>query len=221
MDLRVVTCIALASLLMGEGAIAQAFPPAIELPPDLPTVMPAPTGGYPPTVAPTAAGSYLAPSAWSQTLAPNVRFVILSNFSSDAVLDRETGLVWSRRTVNELSAVVGATSACSSLVIGNRMGWRLPTIAELQSLVDPAVPITLSVPRLPAGHPFLLSSQSALFPYLTAETLFFANGATNQVFRWVVNLALGGAAATPTTTTERYGVLCVRGDDASRTQQTP
>src|SRR5262245_42329601 len=95
-------CGVLASLAICADAAAQ-FGPIIELP-ELPEVMPAPTGGYPPTVAPTAAGTYLAPPAWSQTLAPNVRFVILSNFNKDAVLDRETGLIWSRQSVGRMLA---------------------------------------------------------------------------------------------------------------------
>src|SRR5262245_10571826 len=138
-----VACV-LASLSVCGGAAAQ-FGPINELPPNLPTVMPAPTEGYPATVAPTAVGTYFTPPAWSPTLAPNVRFVILSNFSSDAVLDRETGLVWTRRSVPtpftvELRTTI-AEGICRSLTIGNRLGWRLPAVAELQSLVDASLPV--------------------------------------------------------------------------------
>src|SRR5688500_11468228 len=50
------------------------------------------------TVAP---GPYYATPSWDQTLACNTiatcpRFIVLSNMNSDAVLDRETGLVWER-----------------------------------------------------------------------------------------------------------------------------
>ena len=47
------------------------------------------------------AGPYYATPSWDQTfpcaaLANCPRFVVLSNFNNDAVLDRETGLVWER-----------------------------------------------------------------------------------------------------------------------------
>ena len=199
-----VTCIAVASLCIGGSATAQ-FPSAIELPPDLPTVMPAPVSGYPPTVAPTAAAPYFATPAWSQTLAPNVRFVILSNFSNDAVLDRETGLVWSRRTVATAVTTTNASGACRGLVIGNRAGWRLPAMNELQSLLDFSVPAT-SEPRLPAGHPFALSSQVELHLYWASETLSL----TNSVVRLRVQMDTG---ATGIALQDRSGVLCVRGSE--------
>jgi Protein of unknown function (DUF1566) len=36
--------------------------------------------------------------------------------------------------------------------IGNRKGWRLPFVYELNSLVNPTP--NIGEPRLPAGHPF-------------------------------------------------------------------
>src|SRR5689334_6098081 len=44
----------------------------------------------------TAAGPYYATPSWDQTLPASTRFIILSNFTSEAVLDRDTGLVWER-----------------------------------------------------------------------------------------------------------------------------
>jgi hypothetical protein len=213
--------LAIASLSMGGAALAQAFPPAIDLPESIPTVMPLPTGFYPPTVAPTASAPFLASSAWSQTLAPNVRFVILSNFNHDAVLDRETGLVWARRTVKESEAGFFAGLVCRSLVIGNRMGWRLPTMAELQSLVDPSQPVTQSVPRLPAGHPFVLSTDEPRLPYWSAETFVVPTADPNVASRWLVNLVDGSTQADRNLTQNRPAVLCVRGNDANRNMSTP
>jgi hypothetical protein len=48
------------------------------------------------TVAP---GPYYAMPSWDQTLPVATRFIVLSNMGSNAVLDRETGLVWERSPV--------------------------------------------------------------------------------------------------------------------------
>jgi hypothetical protein len=204
------------------GVAAAQLGPIIDLP-DLPTVMPSPTAGaFPPTVAPTAAGTYSAPPAWSQTLAPNVRFVILSNFNSDAVLDRETGLVWSRRSLGRAFAgffdrpVEKIEQLCQILPIGDRFGWRLPAVAELQSLIDTSVPLS-SAPSLPVGHPFWLSpgGRNLNNSYWTGEA-FFAEVAGERIFvRRAVELTEGrtGAFRTPQTSfVLDADMLCVRGD---------
>ena len=41
-------------------------------------------------------GPYYATPSWDQTLPANTRFIVLANFDNQAVLDRETGLVWHR-----------------------------------------------------------------------------------------------------------------------------
>lgn len=223
-----VACCALASLLISGVASAQ-FGPIIELPPGLPTVTPVPPPeGYPPTVALTAVGTYFAPPAWSPTLAPNVRFVILSNFNSDAVLDRETGLVWARQS---LSRTLGPTTEinrnnvnqyCRLLTIGNRKGWRLPTVAELQSLVDRSRIFSTEPrpPALPVGHPFVLSRENTN-PNDFNPDFYWTAEAFSDVFglnRRVVDLSIGR----PRTMGNSYGSipsgidgLCVRGGGAA------
>ena len=106
------------------------------------------------------AGPYYADPSWDQTLACTTlancpRFMVLSNMNSEAVLDRQTGLVWERSpVVIPLQwASDQAIARCNNLSLGNRKGWRLPTIQELGSLVDPD-PANASAPRLPLGHPF-------------------------------------------------------------------
>ena len=55
-----------------------------------------------------------------------------------AVLDRETGLVWERSPSMELTTWHVAHVRCNEFVtLGSRLGWRLPTVNELASLVDP------------------------------------------------------------------------------------
>lgn len=73
----------------------------------------------------------------------------------DLVLDRLTGLVWSRRadlagrwtTWEEAFQVV---SDLNDRQLGGRTSWRLPTINELESLVD----ASRHTPALPKEHPF-------------------------------------------------------------------
>jgi len=88
------------------------------------------------------------------------RFRVLSAFNNEAVLDRETGLVWERSPMKQALLWPNARLACAQKAIGGRGGWRLPAFNELTSLVDPAVAVS-GVPRLPAGHPFLNVQASA------------------------------------------------------------
>jgi Protein of unknown function (DUF1566) len=103
-----------------------------------------------------AAGPYYATPSWDQTLACGTpvtcpRFVVLSNMNSDAVLDRETGLVWEKSLSEIKLSFGGAVRTCEITVIGNRQGWRLPTVVEMRTLMDPS----RQNPALPDGHPFL------------------------------------------------------------------
>ena len=103
-------------------------------------------------VAQSGPGPYLATPAWDQTIPGVKRFLILTNFNSEAVLDYETGLVWERTPNKELFNWYSAVAACAHRKTGGRMGWRLPSVAEFTSLLDPSVPYP--GPTLPAGHPF-------------------------------------------------------------------
>jgi Protein of unknown function (DUF1566) len=75
-----------------------------------------------------------------------------ATFSDDLVLDKETGLVWTR-DANLLGQHnwLDANTLCREVELGNRSGWRLPAVEELSSLVDPSQPNL----ALPAGHPFM------------------------------------------------------------------
>lgn len=97
-------------------------------------------------------GPYYATPSWDQTLPVATRFIVLSNMGSNAVLDRETGLVWERSpTADAISNWFAANGRCLTQTTGNRFGWRLPTINELASLFDPSA---TTRPFLPSGHPF-------------------------------------------------------------------
>jgi hypothetical protein len=89
--------------------------------------------------------------AWDNKINGPTRWMVLTEFNSLAVFDKETGLVWARSALLDAYNWDNAHLRCNSLTLGNRMGWRLPTIQELASLVDPSVQKT---PSLPSGYPF-------------------------------------------------------------------
>ena len=96
------------------------------------------------------AGPYYATPSWDQTLPANTRFVVLTNMNSEAVLDRETGLVWERTPATQERPWILAVASCVQKDIGGRKGWRLPWHHELQSLIDIGSP-----DGVPVGHPFV------------------------------------------------------------------
>ena len=84
-----------------------------------------------------------------------------------AVLDKETGLVWAKdaNIFGGTKTWVQAMDYCRNLNIGNRKGWRLPTVEELASLVD----VTQNMPTLPSGHPFVNVQSSYYWSRTTVE----------------------------------------------------
>ena len=147
----------------------------------------------------TSVGPYYATPSWDQTLPSATRFIILSNFASAAVLDRETGLVWERSPQTATSNWFSARFICLNKTVGNRKGWRLPSMAELASVIDPSV--GSPGPTLPAGHPF---TNVLLANYWTATT--HPDAPSNA---WQVVVLNGNVNVTPKT--DPNGVWCVRG----------
>lgn len=110
--------------------------------------------------------------SWDKINNTTGRFKILSQYGNAAVLDQETGLVWERSPSTALnpwaprSAGSTAHIACTVKVVGGRLGWRLPTIQELASLLEP----TQFRPPLPVGHPFILSAAQQVGQFWSATT---------------------------------------------------
>jgi hypothetical protein len=88
---------------------------------------------------------------WDKKLPSASRFTTLSDFGGAAVRDEETGLVWETTLETSEMSWTDARSACADKEIGGRKGWRLPSVSELSSLVDPSIKTR---PTLPLGHPF-------------------------------------------------------------------
>lgn len=149
----------------------------------------------------TSTGPYYATPSWDQKLPAATRFVVLIDWNNEAVLDRETGLVWETSPDGTLTNHRDAQDECIAKSVGNRKGWRLPFIHELASLVN----TTQSLPALSPGHPFTVSINQS---YWTATKL-----ADFPSFARVVEFAFGltpfRPKATPTSS-----VWCVRGGGA-------
>lgn len=90
------------------------------------------------------------PPSWDTVKPGASRFKILKAFNNEAVLDKETGLVWETSPSTSASVWTSALPSCLSKTVGDRKGWRAPSAEELMSLVDPAQ----TNPALPQGHPF-------------------------------------------------------------------
>ena len=109
------------------------------------------------------------PPTWSQklqcdgTACPRFDLVM----GDAAVLDKETGLVWAKdaNIASGTATWQDAINYCRTLNIGGRIGWRLPTVEELSSLVDASE----FDPALPAGHPFENVQSNAYWSSTTYE----------------------------------------------------
>jgi hypothetical protein len=139
------------------------------------------------------------PPTWSQNLPAAQRFELV--LGGAAVLDKETGLVWEQSPSTEaIFTWAHAMHFCDdSKFVGGRLGWHLPTIEQLASLVDTSV--LYPGPNLPSGHPFTGVQSSN---YWSATTR--ADGTT---FAWGVNFA--GGYVNDSDKGVNYNVWCVRG----------
>jgi len=98
--------------------------------------------------------------AWDHQIAGAGRFVVLADFANNAVLDLETGLVWERAPSTATIDYFTGARQCLNNTTGGRKGWRVPSIFELSTLIDPTV---TTVPMLPAGNPFKNVSKPGWF----------------------------------------------------------
>jgi hypothetical protein len=120
--------------------------------------------------------------------------------NGEAVLDKETCLVWEQSPDTTTGTWTNAHSHCFSQKVGGRKGWRVPTIEELLTLVDD----TQSAPMIPAELKTLTSNVQSPFYWASTTSAF------NPTFAWFVNMAVGRALSI-TKTTDGFQVWCVRG----------
>ena len=98
---------------------------------------------------------------WDRNLPSASRFAVLTEFSGAAVRDNNTGLVWEQAPDITTMAWPSAIFYCLRKNVGGTVGWRLPSVVELKSVLDP----TLSGPFVPASvftgvQPFVYWSAS-------------------------------------------------------------
>jgi hypothetical protein len=136
--------------------------------------------------------------AWDRIRPPALRFLVLTDWNSEAVLDKDTSLVWERSPGATVEAWSAARGDCANRVIGvHRKGFRLPSVHELASLVQPEE----TSPALPLGHPFIGIS-GALYWSTTTD-------AAVPTSAWLVDFTHGVVSSMANTTTAH--VWCVRG----------
>lgn len=151
-----------------------------------------------PAQAASGVGPFFPEPAWDRKIAPVDRFLILTNWNSTAVLDKETGLVWERSPdpVQTGFAWSAARFVCADKTWIYRKSWRLPSVHELASLIH-----TGQNPALPLGHPFT-TIQSADYWSASSDAEFPTNA-------WVVNFSDGTVFNADKATSRQ--VWCVRG----------
>jgi hypothetical protein len=148
------------------------------------------------------------PPSWSQTLSTETtdqeycyspRFTCV--LSGEAVLDKETGLVWARTPSTDPWGWSDAHYTCNQLRAGNRLGWRLPALQELGSLLE--------LPRgIPFG-PFIVPPGRV--EYWSATTV-----AASPTHAWRIDIDSGVVASEPKDTL--LSVWCVRGGRGADSQ---
>jgi hypothetical protein len=160
----------------------------------------------------TAPGPYYPNPSWDQKLqcdtqATCPRFIVLSDWGGAAVLDRETGLVWEKSPTPVTGDWFSSQDRCTSLTKGGRLGWRLPTLQELERLVDPDPQTPTVGITLPAGNPFGFAPSLVWSATISFESN--AVGPANEV--WAMNFR--SAIPSVEATNRPNGALawCVRG----------
>ena len=147
-------------------------------------------------------GPFFPEPAWDRKLPASFRFYVLTDWNNAAVLDKETGLVWERSPA-QTAPWYTARLLCATLTTGNRRGWRLPSVHELNSLFAPSVLPFQGILALPAGHPFNIP---------TAKVWSATLDVANPNAAWAVDFNGDGVVSIiPDLTNTGLWLWCVRG----------
>jgi hypothetical protein len=140
---------------------------------------------------------------WDANKPSASRFTVLAEFNGAAVRDNNTGLVWEQMPTMAMDWG-SARFQCLNKPVGGTRGWRLPSVAELTSLVDPSLVPPYVPPTVFAG---------VLVGNYWSSTSIMDGGAINK---YSVNFGDGMVGITAKSNTT-VNVWCVRGamNDAS------
>jgi Protein of unknown function (DUF1566) len=145
------------------------------------------------------------PQSWDQKINGTSRFKILTDFNDEAVLDRETGLVWEKTPEAGAGSWSFIDDECFAHFTGGRLGWRPPTVEEVLSLMDPLQNFT---GKLPVGHPFQIGDAGTReFWTMTSSVV---QPPTNN-FAYVANFEPGGSLFSDDKISTTHRFWCVRG----------
>jgi hypothetical protein len=146
--------------------------------------------------------------SWDQRInVASNRFIVLASFKNQAVLDKETQLVWQRSPDPTLRQWESADFECARAAIGGRYGWRLPSRSEVMTLLDPAA--TGSV-KLPVGHPFIGIVGGSW--YWTGDRAPITDPNYHEYeYKVLVNIGTGFPASNTPATSSNVRSWCVRG----------
>lgn len=86
------------------------------------------------------AGNYT--QRWDINNPSTSRFTVLAEFNNAAVRDNNTGLVWEQSPLPSSPGPTwnDARLQCIDRNVGGTRGWRLPSVVELASVIDPSLP---------------------------------------------------------------------------------
>lgn len=160
--------------------------------------------------------------AWSIAIDSPPRFVVLKEFNGEAVLDRETQLVWERRPVSAFGPdFQGSVRHCYERIIGGRLGWRLPTVDELTSLLVQSHEVTTRG-ELPHGHPFIGVSRGEIW-YWSITAGSFTTSSTTLPVRFIVamNEPQISTISLETNLHASHPSWCVRGPGGGQSSREP
>jgi hypothetical protein len=118
--------------------------------------------------------------------APAGRYTVVSG----SIVDGKTGLIWQGQadSATYTSAVAGTT--CQALNCGGfASGWRVPTLKELQTLIDWRAGST-------TGTPPVIDTTAFPGPYAAGDVFWTsADSVSSPGYKWVVSFAYGNNSA--------------------------
>jgi Protein of unknown function (DUF1566) len=143
---------------------------------------------------------------WDLKISGSGRFKVLSDFNGEAVLDRETGLVWEQTPEPGAGSWSFIDDECFAHFTGGRLGWRPPTLEEILSLMDPLQNFT---GKLPQGHPFNLGDERTSRQFWTMTSAVVQP--PDNTFAYVANFEPGGSFFADNKISVTHRFWCVRG----------